>query len=213
MVVGPARDQAETFVDHRRAQGAGVGHDVGRIATEFGAGRLCERHRFGGDDMFQRATLQAREHRTVDLLRQVGAAEDGASPRAAQRLVRRERDHVRHPDRAGMGPACDEAGRVGGIEHEERPDRVGDLAERQRVDGAGVRGGARHNEGRLLALGQISHLIEVDDLARGVGVLRGRGNPVGDETPDLRGDRRRRAVRQVPPVIEPHGENGGARLQ
>ena len=141
------------------------------------------------------------------------AAQDGAAPGAAQRLVRGEGHHVGHPDRARVGPAGDEAGRVRGVEHEQGAHRVGDLPERHRVDGAGVGGGAGHDEGGLLALGQVGHLVEVDDLARLAGVVPGRRHPVGDEAPHLGGDGGRRAVGQVPPVVEPHGQNGGARLQ
>ena len=48
------------------------------------------------------------------------------------------------------------------------PDLVGDLAERLRVDDPGVGGGAGHDQLGPLALGQVGHLVEVDELARAV---------------------------------------------
>ena len=213
VVVGAARDQAEALAGQGRGQGGGVGHHGGGVLAELRPGRLGEGHRLGRDDVLERAALQAREDGAVDLLGQVGAAQDGAAPGAAQRLVGREGDHVGHADRARVGAAGDQAGRVGGVEHEQGPDRVGDLPERQRVDDAGVGGGAGHDERGLLALGQVGHLVEVDDLARVARVVGGRGHPVGDEPPDLGGDGGRRAVGEVAAVVEPHGQNGVARLE
>ena len=95
----------------------------------------------------------------------------------------------------------------------QRAHRVGDLPEGPGVDDAGVGGGAGHDEVRLLALGQVGHLVEVDDLAGPSGIVAGRRDAVGHEAPDLRGDRGRRAVGQVAAVVEPHGQDGGARLE
>ena len=117
------------------------------------------------------------------------------------------------PTGEGCTPAGDEAGRVGGVEHEPGPHRVGDLAEGQRVDDPGVGGRAGHDQRGPLAAGQVGHLVEVDDLARLVRVVGGRRHPVGDEAPDLGGDAGRRAVGQVAAVVEPHGQDGVARLE
>ena len=95
-----------------------VGHDLLRRTGGTRAGRLGERHRLGRDDVLERAALQTREDRAVDLLGQVLPAEDGAAARAAQRLVGSERDDVGHADRARVGATGDQAGRVGGVEHE-----------------------------------------------------------------------------------------------
>ena len=59
-----------------------------RIGLELGPQRLAERHRLGGDDVHQRAALQAREDRRVDLLGdRLVVGQDHAAARAAQRLV------------------------------------------------------------------------------------------------------------------------------
>ena len=137
-----------------------------------GRRRLGEGHRLGRDDVLERATLEPGEHRAVDLLGQVVAAQDGAAARAAQGLVGGEGDDVGDPDRARVGAAGDEAGRVRGVEHEEGADRVGDLPEGLGVDDPGVGGRAGDDQRRLLRLGQVRHLVEVDDLAGVRRVLR-----------------------------------------
>ena len=153
------------------------------------------------------------EHRAVDLLGQLLAAQDGAAPRAPQRLVGGEGDDVGHANRARVGTTGDEAGRVGGVEHEagRRPSRRS--RGRAGVDDPRVRGRAGDDQGRLLGLGQVGHLVEVDDLA-GVGLVRRlRRDAVGDEAPELRDDGGGRPVGQVAAVVEPHGEDGGARFE
>ena len=133
--------------------------------------------------------------------------------RSAQRLVGREGDDVGVRDGVRVHPAGDEAGDVGHVEHQQRPHLVGDLAERLGLDEPRVRRRARDDEPRALGLGAVAHLVEVDPLARVGPVEVPRRDPVGDEPPDLGGDRRRRAVREVPAVVEPHGEHGVAGLE
>ena len=197
----------------RLGQRRRIGHDLRGVPAELRLRRLGEGHRLGRDHVLERAALQTREHRAVDLLGQVLPAEDGAATRAAQRLVRREGDHVGHAHRARVGTAGDEAGRVGGIEHEARADRVGDLAEGPGIDDPRVGRRARHNERRPLRLGQVGDLVEVDDLAGARLVRRLRRDAVEHEAPELGHDGGGRPVRQVAAVIEPHGEDGRPRFE
>ena len=68
--------------------------------------------------------------------------QDAAATRAAQRLVRRERDDVGVRHRVRVRAAGDEPGDVGGVEHQQRADLVGDRPERLGVEPARVAGGA-----------------------------------------------------------------------
>ena len=102
---------------------------------------------------------------------------------------------------------------MGGVEHEAGADRVGDLPEGQRVDDPGVGGRAGHDQPGTLAPGHLGDLVEVDDLAGLVRVVGGGRDAVGDEPPELGGDAGRRAVGQVPTVVEAHGQDGVARLE
>ena len=194
-------------------QGGGVGDDLLGVEAELRLRRFGEGHRLGGDHVLERATLQAGEHGAVDLLGQLLPAQDGAAPRAAQRLVGGQRDDVGHAHRARVGAAGDEARRVGGVEHEAGADRVRDLAEGHGVDDPRVGRRARHNQRRLLGLGEVGDLVEVDDLA-GVGLVgRLRCDAVGHEAPELRDDGGGRSVRQVAAVVEAHGEHGRPRFE
>jgi hypothetical protein len=64
---------------------------------------------------------------------------------------------------------------------------------------------AGDDELRVLALGEVTHLVEIDALA---GAVRARRrHAVGDEPVELSGDRHRRAVREVTTLVESHGED------
>ena len=95
--------------------------------------------------------------------------QDAAAAGAAQRLVGGEGDDVRVGHRVRVDAAGDQPGDVGGVEHEQRADLVGDLAERRRVDDARVGGGAGDDHLRLVLLGEVADLVEVDALV-GLGV-------------------------------------------
>ena len=146
VVVRATRDQPEALGRERPAQGGGVGHHLGGVDAELGPGRLGEGHRLGRDDVFERTTLEAGKDGAVDLLGQVGPAQDGAAAGAAQCLVGGQRHHVGHADRARMSTPGDEPGRMGRVEHEEGAHRVGDLPERLGIDDAGIGGRAGHDE-------------------------------------------------------------------
>src|SRR5579872_5142617 len=210
VVLGPARGEPEALGDERLGEGLGVRHDLGGVLLEGRLHGLLEGDSLGGDHVVERAALQAREDRRVDRAGEVGPAEDGPAPRAAERLVGRERHDVGHPDRGRVHPAGDEAGRVGDVEHELGADLVGDLPEGLGVDDARVGGGAGDDELRALALGDVADLVEVDALTRAV--RAGRGDAVGHETVELPGDRHRRPVGEVAPLVEAHGADRVARL-
>ena len=108
----PPDTRRKPSAGERPAEGGGVGHDLGGVGAELGPGRLGEGHRLGRDDVLERATLEPGEDRAVDLLGQVGAAQDGAAAGAAQRLVGGEAS-PRRPRPTGLGctpPAMSPAG-------------------------------------------------------------------------------------------------------
>ena len=125
----PPETMRKPSAGQRRGQGPGVADDLGRVLPELRLGRLPEGHRLGRDDVLQRAALQTRERPPCrwPAPARLGA-EDGAAPRAPQRLVGREGDDVGHADRVGMDPAGDEPGHVGGVEEEQGTHLVGDAA-------------------------------------------------------------------------------------
>ena len=108
----------------------------------------------------------------------------------------------------GLGIALpgDEADEVGGVDHEDRADLVGDLAERGEVDQARDRRAAADDHLRAVLAGEAAHLVVVDVL----GVL---ADAVVHGVEPLAGERDLRAVGQVAAVREAHREDGVARLQ
>lgn len=94
VVVGAAGDDVKATRYQRFGQRLGVLDDLGGVILELRLQRLFEGDRLGGDDVHQRATLQAGEDSRIELLRQILViGEDDAAARAAQRLVgRRRRD-------------------------------------------------------------------------------------------------------------------------
>ena len=88
MVVGAAGDDVEAGAPQRFGKRAGVLDDVLRIDLEVRSKRLGEGDGLAGDDMHERAALEAGEDRRVELLRHVLViGEDEAAARAAERLV------------------------------------------------------------------------------------------------------------------------------
>ncbi len=164
MVVGAPRNQAETLGGQRLGQRLGVGHDAGRIVGEAGIGGLSKRHGLGGDHVLERATLQAGEDGLVDRLGVLLATQDGAAPRAAQRLVRGEGDDVGFGHRVGMHAAGDQPCDMSRVEHEQRAHLIGDLPEDLGIDLAWIGGRPGHDHLWLVFMGQGPNRLIVDAL-------------------------------------------------
>ena len=121
MVVGAAGDDVEALGTQRLRQRLGILDHVLGVDLEVRAQRLGERHRLGRDHMHQRAALQAREDRRVELLgERLVVAQDQAAARAAQRLVRGRGGDMGVRHRRGMHAAGDEAGEMRHVDHADR---------------------------------------------------------------------------------------------
>ena len=150
VVVGAAGDDVEALGAQRLRQRLGVLDDVLRVDLEVRPQRFAERHRLGRDHMHQRAALQAREDRRVELLgERLVVAQDQAAARAAQRLVRGGGGDMGMRHRRGMHAAGDEAGEMRHVDHEIGADAVGDLAEALEVPGARIGRAAGDDQLRL----------------------------------------------------------------
>ena len=79
-----------------------------------------------------------------------------------------------------------------------------------RVDRPGVGRSAGDDQLRALPQGEVANHVEVDPFAGAVG--RRRCHPVGDESVQLARDADRRAMGEVPALVEAHGEDRVARL-
>src|SRR5580693_9679065 len=95
MIVGPAGGNGVTALTERRGERLGVVGDLPRVKLEFGPERLAEGNRLGRDHMHQRAALEARKYRRIDLLGdRLVIGENKPSARAAQGLVGRRGDDM-----------------------------------------------------------------------------------------------------------------------
>ena len=208
VVVGAARHQPQAVAGQRLGQRRRVAHDLGGVVLELRRGRLGEGDRLGRDDVVERPALQAGEHRLVDDLGQLARCTGSRRPAGPRRVLWVVKVMMSAPcvHRVRVLPAGDEAGDVGGVEHEQRADLVGDGAERLGVDDARVGGGAGDDDLRPVLEGDVAHLVEVDALVA-------RRDAVGHEAVELAAGVHRRAVGEVAALVEAQAEHGVARLQ
>ena len=88
------------------------------VVTEVVAHRLAERDRLAGDDVLERTTLPAREHRLVDRGGVLRLGQDAPAAGSAQCLVGGEGHDIGVGHRVRMRAAGDEPGQVGDVEQE-----------------------------------------------------------------------------------------------
>ena len=176
------------------------------VGDELGEQGFGERDRLGRDDVHERATLHAGEHRRVDGLRVLLPADDGPAARAAQGLVRRRRHELRVRHGVGVNLRRHQPGDVGHVDHQHRADFFGNRGELGEVQRAGV--GARTGDDQLrFVLARLRReLVEVDSVI----ALR---HAVAGDLEILAAEVQLHAVREVPAVGEIQTENGVARLQ
>ena len=111
-----------------------------------------------------------------------------------------------HGHRVGVDAAGDQAGDVGGVEHEQGADLVGDRAERLGVDDPRVGGGAGDDQLGPVLERQVADLVEVDALVA-------RRHAVGHEVVEPAAGVDRRAVGEVAALVEAQAEDRVARLE
>src|SRR5690348_3868003 len=91
MIVGSAGNYPQTRRAQSLSQNFGIVNDLLLVCFEIVAQSFTKRDGFCGNDMNKRAALHAREYAAVEVLCKFFAAEDQASSRAAQSLMRRRR--------------------------------------------------------------------------------------------------------------------------
>ena len=157
---------------------AAIGHDGGGVGAELGAGRLGEGHRLGRDDCARAGRPGGpgrRRCRPSWPDRGPHRIAPPRGPRSVLWVVKVTTSAT--PTGLGCTPPAMRPAGVRRIEHERGHRRN----RRSRGNGSGsigpgVGGRAGHNQGGLLPLGQIGHLVEVDDLAGVVRVGPGPGS-------------------------------------
>ena len=164
MRVGASGEDVETALLQRLRERIGVRADLPLVVAEGLRGGDPEAGRLRGDDVVQRAALHPGEHRAVDCLRMLLAAEHEPRARSGQRLVRGRGDEVAVLDRVRVQVGRDQPGEVGHVAQEQRADLVGDLAEPPRLDRPRIRGAAADDELRAMLLRQRENVVVVDEV-------------------------------------------------
>ena len=205
MHVGAAREHVEAALLQRLAERPRVRDRLALALAELLAARDPQAHRLRGDDVLERPALLAGEHGLVDRLRVLLLAQDQARARAAERLVRRGRDHVGVRHRAGVLAGGDEAREVRHVDEQLRAHVVGDAAELGEVEVARIRGPARDDHLRPVLLREPLDLLHVDEV-----VLL--AHLVADDLVELARHVQLHAVREVAAVRELHPEDRVARV-
>ena len=132
--------------------------------------------------------------------------EDEAAARAAQGLVARRRHDVGVRHGARVRARGHKAGDVRHVHHEVRVHFSGDGGHALEVDDARVRARAAHDELGAHLLGDALHLVVVDGLRLGIHAVAGEIVVAPREV-------HRRAVREVPALVQAHAQHGVAQLE
>ncbi len=202
---GAAADDAQAALDQRLGEHLGVLRDLLLVGLEFGRQRFLEGHCLGGDDVLQRAALQAREDGGIDRLLVFGLHEDDAAARAAQALVRRGGDHIGEGHGVRVFARDHQAGIVGDVHPEDRADFLGDLREAFEIDAQGI-GGCTGDDQLGLVLAGLGFQRVVVDFFLLVQAVRHDVEPLAAHV-------ERHAVRQVAAFGQAHAQDGVAGLQ
>ena len=184
-----------------------LAHDLVGVLLKDGCGGLAERHRLAGDDVLERPALPAGEHRLVDRLRRARPCDRMQPPRGPRSVLCVVNVTTSaYGTGSGCGAAGDQPGDVGGVEHEQRADLVGDRPERLGIEAARVARRAGDDHLRAVLEGEVADLVDVDALVA-------RRDLVGDEVVQHAAGVDRRAVGEVAAVVEAEAEHGVARLE
>ena len=171
MIVGATAHNLIAALRERSGQRSGVCDDRLAIRLEFRAQRLEKRHRFGGNDMLERAALCSRENGFVDCLRMHGLTENQSAARAAQCLVRRAGNDIGHWHRIRIHASRRKSGEVRHVNHKNRTDFLGNRRESRKVDHARVRRISGDNHFWLVLACQRFHAIVIDERRIGQAVM------------------------------------------
>ena len=207
MVVGAARNDPQAFIGQAGGQRFGIGDDLRGIGLEFRLQCIAEGHSLGRDHMDQRAALQTREHRRVELFgERFVIGQDDPRTRPAQALVRGRGDDMGVREGRGVRAARNKAGKVRYIGEQIGAHFIGDFAEPGKVPVARVGSAAADDQLGLMLTGQGSDRVHVDLLVLGAHAIGDRLEPLAAHVDGT-------AVGQVPARIEIEPHKGVAGIE
>src|SRR5437868_4803963 len=162
MVIGSPGYEVESVLDEAVGERLCVADDLTAVVLERRLERLLERHRLGSDDVLERTTLGAREHRLVDCSGVLLLAENEAAARTAQSLVRGARHGIRVWNRRRVVTRGNQTGEVRHVDHELGANLLRHLGKRLELDDTRIGAGAGDDHLRLLLARDLLHARLVD---------------------------------------------------
>ena len=207
MRIRPPRDDTIAVLHQLIRECRRILYDLCAVLLERGLQCLAECHGLCRDDVHQGTSLNAGEHRLVDLRAELLiASKDEAAARTAQGLVRGRRHDIGVRDRARMLPCGNKSCDVRHIHQKDCTDRLCDCSDAFKVNRTCIRGSPCNDHLRLLLVRKPFECIVVD-------ALRFLVHTVGDDLIVRAGDVDGTAVRQMSAVRQIHAENRITRLQ
>ena len=205
MGIGAAGNDADAILLQLIREDLFILFDLFRILLEIIGEIFAESDSLCCDDMHERTALHAREYRFIDGFAILFLAHDDAAARSAKSLVGGGGHDICPRHRARIFTACDKAGEVCHIDHEECADFMGDRCNAFEVDDAGVCTGAADDELRLDFLRGLFHGFIVQKFIFFSDAVR-------NDIEIIAGNIDRAAVRQMTAIREVHAHHGVARF-
>ncbi len=154
----PPGNQFNSLRGQLGRQGGGVFDDLPRVGLETPGHGFPEGYGLGGDDVHQRAALNAGKHVFVQQGGMVAVGQDEPAARTPQGLMRGGSDEIGVSDRRGMDPTGDQPRDMRHIHHQISAHVSGDGAETFEIQGAGIGARAGDDQPGLVFSGQLLRL-------------------------------------------------------
>ena len=146
MIIRAARDDTEALRLQFRRQCFCVLDDLRGILLKLRLERFAQRHCLRRDHMHQRSALDTGEDGFIELLAELETlAQDHASARTSERLVRRGRHHIGERQRARVLTARDQSRDVRHVDHQISAHAFSDRRQTLKVEHSGISRRARHD--------------------------------------------------------------------
>ena len=206
MAFSTAGNDAQAAFDQLFRHRCGIDFHLFRVLFELGLQRFFKRYGFGGDDVHQRAALQAWEDGGIQrFFVGIVTAQNHTAARTAQGFVGGGGDEVAEWYRVGIFATGNQAGVVRHIDKEICTHFIGDFAEFRPVDLQRVGRCAGHNhfgfvfKRQAFDFGIVENFIFIQTISNGIVEFAGNIDAG--------------TVGQVAAVCQRHAQNGVARFQ
>ena len=162
MAFGAAADDAQAALGQGLCHHFGVFQHLLLVGFELWLQRFFKCNRFSGDDMHQRAALQAREDGAVDGFLVLSLHQNNAAAWAAQAFVRGAGYDVSVRHRIRVDARSNQARVMRHVDHEDRANIFGHFGKAFKINAQAVSRGTSDDEFRLAFVRFAFHRVVVD---------------------------------------------------